>query len=204
MEINHEIKNLLEAALMAAGEPVSLERLGRLFSSEEQPPSEEELRAVLLALTEEYHSRGIALKEVASGFVLQVRSEYSQWVQRLWDERTPRYSRALLETLAIIVYKQPVTRGDMEAIRGVVVSPNILKTLLDHDWIKVVGHKEVPGRPALYASTQKFLDAFHFKSLEELPSLASFQNDPIPEELAELTPEDLGLRVSLEETPESA
>ncbi|UZK04004.1 SMC-Scp complex subunit ScpB [Venatoribacter cucullus] len=164
------LKNILEAALMAAGAPLSLERMQSLFG-EENPPSFSELRTALTELKQDLLGRGIELAEVASGYRLQVRTEVAPWVARLWDERPQRYSRALLETLSLIAYRQPITRGDIEDVRGVVVSSGIMKTLLEREWVRVVGYRDVPGRPAMYATTKEFLDYFGLKSLEDLPSL---------------------------------
>ncbi len=164
------LKNLLEAAMMAAGNPLSLERMQTLFG-EDNPPSFGELREALNELKQDLQGRGIECVEVASGFRLQVRQDTAAFVARLWDERPQRYSRALLETLALIAYRQPITRGDIEDVRGVVVSSNIIKTLLERDWVRVVGYRDVPGRPAMYATTKEFLDYFNLKSLDELPSL---------------------------------
>lgn len=177
------LKILLEAALLAADEPLSLERLGLLFD-ESQRPSRDTLRAALAVLEQDYAGRGVELVEVASGFRIQVRQELSPWVSRLWEERAARYSRALLETLALIAYRQPITRGEIEDVRGVSVSTSIVKTLLERGWIKVLGHREVPGRPALYGTTRGFLDYFNLKSLGELPPLAELRDlDAIGAEL---------------------
>lgn len=165
-----QLKNIVEAALLAANQPLSVDRLLSLFIDTEQP-TREELRAVLAQLEREYTTRGVELKEVSSGFRLQVKTEVAPWVARLWEERPTRYSRALLETLVLIAYKQPVTRADIEDIRGVAVSSNIIKTLQEREWIRVLGHREVPGRPALYGTTRHFLDYFNLKSLDELPNL---------------------------------
>lgn len=185
MSLNPEqIKNIIEAALMAAGQPLSIDRLLTLFLDEAQP-SRDEIRAALEALTEECAQRGIELKEVGSGFRYQAKQDYAEWVARLWEEKPPRYSRALLETLALIAYRQPITRGEIEDIRGVSVSSNIMKTLLERDWVKVVGHRDVPGKPAMYATTKQFLDYFSLKSLSELPTLAEIRDiDSINAELA--------------------
>lgn len=164
------LKNILEAALMAAGAPLSLERMQTLFG-DRQPPSFNELRQALSELKQDLLGRGIELVEVASGYRLQVRTDVAPWVARLWEERPQRYSRALLETLALIAYRQPITRGDIEDVRGVVVSSGIMKTLLEREWVRIVGYRDVPGRPAMYATTREFLDYFGLKSLEELPSL---------------------------------
>lgn len=174
MEIE-QLKLILEAAILAAGEPVSLERLRDLFD-EENRPSKDDLRNVLAAVQTDYENRGVELKEVASGFCFQAKAAYAPWIKRLWTERAPRHSRALLETLALIAYRQPITRGEIEDIRGVAVSTNIIKTLMENEWIESVGFREVPGRPSLYATTKQFLDHFNLKSLEELPVLIEPQN----------------------------
>lgn len=164
------LKNILEAALMAAGSPLSLERMQSLFDDHEQPKSSE-LKQALTEIRQELLGRGIELLEVASGYRLQVRTEVAPWVARLWEERPQRYSRALLETLALIAYRQPITRGDIEDVRGVVVSSQMMKTLLERDWVRIVGYRDVPGRPAMYATTKEFLDYFGLQSLDDLPSL---------------------------------
>jgi len=177
------VKNIVEAALMAAGQPLSIDRLLNLFLDESQP-SRDELRAALTALTEECESRGIELVEVGSGFRYQAKQENAEWVARLWEEKPARYSRALLETLSLIAYRQPITRGEIEDIRGVSVSTNIMKTLMERDWVKVVGHRDVPGKPAMYASTKQFLDYFSLKGLSDLPTLAEIRDiDSINAEL---------------------
>lgn len=163
---------ILEAVLLAAGEPLSLERLLEVFPESERP-ERDVMRKALLELMRDYTGRGMELVEVASGFRLQVPGLYSPWVSRLWEERAAHYSRALLETLALIAYRQPITRGEIEEVRGVSLSSSIMKTLQERDWIKVIGHREVPGRPALYATTRAFLDYFNLKSLSELPPLAA-------------------------------
>lgn len=165
---NQTLKSICEAAILAAGEPVSVERLLDLFSPEEQP-TKSNLKKILLELSEDYQDRGIQLKQLASGYCFQTVSALNAWVKRLWPEKSARYSRAFLETLSIIAYKQPVTRGDIEAIRGVSVNPNIVKTLLEQEWIQVVGQREVPGRPNLYATSRLFLDHFGLKELTDLP-----------------------------------
>ncbi len=172
---NHTLKLICEAAILAAGEPVSIDRLLDLFSPEERP-SKSELKGTLLALSEDYQARGIQLQQLASGYCFQTSKALNRWVKQLWPEKPVRYSRAFLETLSIIAYKQPVTRGDIEAIRGVAVNPNIIKTLLEQEWIQVVGQREVPGRPNLYATSSLFLDHFGLKELAELPVF------PLPEE----------------------
>jgi segregation and condensation protein B len=167
-----ELKTILEALLLAAGEPLTPDRLLAAFPEAERP-DRDTLRAALAELAADYAGRGIALVEVASGFRLQVPKTFSPWVSRLWEERAARYSRALLETLALIAYRQPITRGEIEDVRGVSLSGGIMKALQERGWIKVVGHREVPGRPALYATTRAFLDYFNLRSLSELPPLAA-------------------------------
>ena len=168
------LTQIVEAALLAAGEPVSIERLLTLFGDAERP-TREELCEALDSLASQSRERGIEVVEVASGFRIQVRREVAPWVARLWEEKPARYSRALLETLALIAYRQPITRGEIEEIRGVVVSTNIVRTLLEREWVRVVGHRDVPGRPALYATTRRFLDYFGLRSLNELPPLAELR-----------------------------
>lgn len=172
---NAQIKHILEAALLAAGRPLNIEQLRSLFG-EESPPAKDELRKALDALRADYEGRGIALNEVASGWRIAIRSSMSPWLGRLWEERPPRYSRALMETLAIVAYRQPVTRGDVEEIRGVAVTTNIIRTLLERNWIKVVGYRDVPGKPAMYGTTREFLDYFGLRQLEELPPLAEIRD----------------------------
>jgi segregation and condensation protein B len=168
-----QIKNIIEAALMVSERPLTLERLMILFKPLEIDGSlYEQVTQALGELRQEYTGRGIELKEVASGFRFQARAELSPWLNQLWEERSPRYSRALLETLAIIAYRQPITRGEIEALRGVSVSSPIIRTLLEREWIRIAGHREVPGRPAVYVTTPQFLDHFNLKSLAELPLLA--------------------------------
>lgn len=164
-----QLKNIIEAALLAAMEPLSLERLLALFG--DPPPSCEEIRQAMQLLRKDCVGRGIELKEVGSGFRFQVRQEYAPWVSRLWEERPTRYSHALLETLALIVYRQPITRPEIEDIRGVSVSTPIMKTLLGREWVRVVGYRDVPGKPAMYGTTHHFLDHFNLKSLDDLPPL---------------------------------
>ena len=177
------IRNVVECALLAAGEPVSTDRLLMLFDDGDGV-DRAVLRDALARLEAEYEDRGLELKEVASGWRIQVREQLSPWVSRLWEARAPRYSRALLETLALIAYQQPVTRGDIEQVRGVSVSSNIIKTLLDRDWIRIVGHRDVPGKPALYGTTKGFLDYFNLRSLDKLPPLAELRDlNKINEEL---------------------
>ena len=171
-----QVKRIVEAALLAAGEALDVDRLTRLFGTEELLENPRQaVRDALAALDREASQRAYELVRVASGFRLQVRQEFSPWVNRLFEERPPRYSRALLETLALIVYRQPVTRGDIEEVRGVAVSASIMRTLLERGWIRAVGQRETPGRPTLYGTTRTFLDYFNLKSLEELPPLAEIQ-----------------------------
>ena len=164
------LKNLIEAALLAAGRPLSVAELVEMFDAREQPEADE-VRAVL-----DYADRGIELKEVASGFRIQIRHTISEAVSRLWQERPQRYSRALLETLALIAYRQPITRAEIEEVRGVTVNPNIVRTLFERNWIRVVGHREVPGHPELLGTTREFLDYFNLKNLDDLPSLAELRD----------------------------
>ncbi|MDQ7730796.1 SMC-Scp complex subunit ScpB [Halomonas sp. SpR8] len=178
------IDDIIEAALLAAGEPLPLERLETLFL-EGECPTRKEFRDVLERLEERHSGGALELLETVSGYQLRIRPRLSQWVSRLWDERPQRYSRALLETLALIAYRQPVTRGDIEEVRGVSVSSSIMRTLAERGWIRVVGHRDVPGRPAVYATTRSFLDDFGLKTLDALPpmhTLASWDESEIPEE----------------------
>jgi segregation and condensation protein B len=168
------IRNVIEAALLAAGKPLQPAELVQLFD-EGVRPEVEVIKAALAALMDEYSHRGIEIKETAAGFRIQVRREMANEISRLWPERPARYSRALLETLALIAYRQPITRAEIEAVRGVAVNPNIVKTLLDRNWVRVVGHRDVPGRPELLGTTREFLDYFSLKSLDELPPLAELK-----------------------------
>lgn len=169
------LKHIVEAALVAAGGPLTIDQLLGLFGEEERPERAEIARAVR-ELADDYAGRGIEIAEVAGGYRVQVRASVAPWVARLWDEKAPRYSRALLETLSLIAYRQPITRGEIEEIRGVAVSTNIIKTLTEREWVRVVGHRDVPGRPALYATTRKFLDYFGLRSLNDLPPLAEIRD----------------------------
>lgn len=166
---------ILEGALLAAGRPMTVPQLAELFEEHERPENTA-IREALKEVAERCDGRGFELQEVASGFRFQVRQSLSQWVARLWHERPQKYSRALLETLALIAYRQPITRGEIEEIRGVAVSSNIIKTLHEREWIRVVGHRDVPGRPAMYATTRQFLDYFNLKSLDQLPALAEIRD----------------------------
>ena len=168
------LRNVIEAALLAAGRPLKREELAQLFD-ESARPSEEALRQAIDALAAEYDGRGIELKETASGLRIQVRREFAVEVSRLWPERPARYSRALLETLALIAYRQPITRGEIEDVRGVAVNPNIVKTLLERNWVRIVGHRDVPGRPELLGTTRDFLDYFGLASLDQLPPLSELK-----------------------------
>jgi len=179
-----KLKNIIESAILAIGQPISLDQLIKLFAEEEKP-AREDIRNSIKLLQEEYSDRGMELVEVSSGFRIQAKQDNAQWVSRLWEEKPARYSRALLETLVLIAYKQPITRGEIENVRGVSVSSNIIKTLQEREWVRVVGHRDVPGRPAIYATTRQFLDYFNLKSLDQLPTLSEIRDlDKISEELA--------------------
>ncbi|KAA1192446.1 SMC-Scp complex subunit ScpB [Pseudohalioglobus sediminis] len=166
---------ILEGALLAAGKPLTVVQMAELFEEHERPENAQ-IREALQEVAERCEGRGFELTEVASGFRFQVRQSLSPWVARLWQERPAKYSRALLETLALIAYRQPITRGEIEEIRGVAVSSNIIKTLHEREWIRVVGHRDVPGRPAMYATTRQFLDYFNLKNLDQLPALAEIRD----------------------------
>jgi segregation and condensation protein B len=168
---DNEIKYFLEAALLAAGRPLSIDQLQGLFDGR-MAPEKQDIRKIIARLNEEYEPRGIIVSEVASGFRMQVKSGMADRLQKLWEERPPRYSRALFETLALIAYRQPITRGEIEEIRGVAVSSNITRQLLERDWVRVVGHRDVPGRPSMFGTTKGFLDYFSLKKLDDLPPLA--------------------------------
>jgi len=171
----NEIKYFLEAALLAAGRPLSIDQMKALFDGR-MTPETAEIRKAIATLNDEYELRGIVVSEVASGFRMQVKSSMADRLQKLWEERPPRYSRALFETLALIAYRQPITRGDIEDIRGVSVSSNITRQLLERDWVRVVGHRDVPGRPAMFGTTKGFLDYFSLKKLDDLPPLADLSD----------------------------
>jgi segregation and condensation protein B len=189
------IKKIIEGALLAAGKPMDIARLESLFEDEERPPRDQ-IKAALEEIESDCRGRGFQLKHIASGYRLQVNQELATWVNRLWDEKPKRYSRAMLETLSLIAYRQPLTRGDIELVRGVAVSSDIIKTLQERDWVRVVGHRDVPGRPALYATTKQFLDYFNLKSLEHLPALSEIKD------FAELDPElELALSVGANSDP---
>ncbi len=167
-----QIKKIVEAALMAVDKPLTLVQLHRLFTGEEEKVERADVNKALVDLQDEYDTRGVSIVEVASGYRVQIDQDVSPWISRLFEERPPRYTRALLETLALIAYRQPITRSEIEEVRGVAVSTNIIKTLLEREWVQVVGHKEVPGRPAMYATTKEFLDYFNLRRIDELPPLS--------------------------------
>ena len=182
MEVKERLVPILEALLLAADQPLSVEQLFRMFMAE-GGVTKKDVKAALDLLGSQLEGRAVELREVASGYRLQVRADYAEWVGKLWQERPPRFSRALLETLALVCYRQPITRGEIEEIRGVSLSPNIIKTLIERGWVREVGVKEVPGRPALLGTTPQFLDDFNLKSLDELPSLPEIK-DPAQLEAA--------------------
>ena len=169
------LRKIIEGAIMAAGKPIDIARLETLFEESDCPPRDQ-IRAALEEIQADCEERGFELVQVASGYRFQVRQQLSDWVNRLWEEKPKRYSRAMLETLALIAYRQPLTRGDIEAVRGVAVSSDIIKSLQERDWVRIVGHRDVPGRPALYATTKQFLDYFNIKSLEYLPTLGDIKD----------------------------
>ena len=173
-DVDNKVKMIVEGLLLAAGRPLTLDSISQVFSVRERP-DRKELKVVMQAIADGCDDRGFELKEVASGYRFQVKQELSEWVAKLWAEKPPRYTRALLETLSLVVYRQPITRGDIEEIRGVSVSPNIIRTLIDREWIRVVGHRDVPGRPAMFATTKQFLDYFNLKSLQDLPPLSEIK-----------------------------
>ncbi|TBU83797.1 SMC-Scp complex subunit ScpB [Phytopseudomonas dryadis] len=203
-----QLSTLIEALLLAAGKPLSFDRLMELFEEAERPDAEV-FRKALAILAGACKGRAFELKEVASGYRLQVRDNFAPWVGRLWEERPQRYSRAMLETLALIAYRQPITRGEIEDIRGVAVNSHIVKTLLEREWVRVVGYRDVPGKPAMFATTKAFLDHFNLKNLDELPPLAALRElEPEPVLAADeddpAVPDDLQARADLaaaDETP---
>ena len=187
---DQQLKQILEAAIMASNEPLSIEKMLELFVEEKEPPARDAVKDALGLIEAECEARGVELKKVSSGYRFQARKDFAPWVSRLWEEKPARYSRALLETMVLIAYKQPITRGEIEHVRGVAVSTNIIKTLLEREWVRVVGHRDVPGKPALYATTKSFLDYFNLTSLEELPTLAEIRDlDKINPELDLQQPE---------------
>ena len=173
-DFDNKVKMIIEGLLLAASRPLNLSEIAQVFDEDERP-DKKELKKIIEVIEADCSDRGFELQEVASGYRFQVKQELSSWVGKLWDERPPRYTRALLEILALIVYKQPITRGDIEEIRGVSVSPNIIRTLIDREWVRVVGHRDVPGRPAMFATTKTFLDYFNLKSLQNLPPLSEIK-----------------------------
>ena len=176
------IKRIIEGALLAAGKPLDIAKIENLFEEDQCPPRDQ-IRAALEEVEEDCRGRGFELMQTASGYRFQVRQDLAEWVNRLWTEKPKRYSRAMLETLALIAYRQPLTRGDIEQVRGVAVSSDIIRTLQERDWVRVVGYRDVPGKPALYATTKNFLDYFNIKNLEQLPALSEIKD------FAELDPE---------------
>ena len=173
-DFDNKVKMIIEGLLLAASRPLNLSEIAQVFDEDERP-DKKELKKIIEVIEADCSDRGFELQEVASGYRFQVKQELSSWVGKLWDERPPRYTRALLEILALIAYKQPITRGDIEEIRGVSVSPNIIRTLIDREWVRVVGHRDVPGRPAMFATTKAFLDYFNLKSLQDLPPLSEIK-----------------------------
>ena len=171
-----KLKTILEAVLLAAEKPMSVQNLDAIFTGDEDHPTRDDIRKALHELADEYVDRGFELKQVATGFRIQVKQDYADWVGRLWEEKPARYTRALLETMSLIAYRQPITRGEIEEVRGVSVSSNIIRTLQEREWIKVLGHKDVPGKPALYGTSREFLDYFNLKSLDDLPTLAEIKD----------------------------
>ena len=210
MEIE-PLKNILEAILLGAGRPLTLDQLLAMFDEQERP-ERAAIRDAVAALQAEYEPRGITLVQVGSGFRIQIKETMQPWVGRLWEEKPARYSRALLETLSLIAYRQPITRGEIEEVRGVSVSTTIIKTLLEREWVHVIGHRDVPGRPAMYGTTKKFLDYFGLKALGDLPSLAEVRDLSAIGKDLELDLEDIpGLQMEsvedetgTEESPEEA
>jgi len=197
-----DLASLIEAFLLASGKPQSLERLYELLEEAERP-APAVFKKALDMLAKSCNGRAFELKEVATGYRLQIREDFAPWVGRLWEERPQRYSRALLETLALIAYRQPITRGEIEDVRGVAVNSNIIKTLMEREWIRIVGYREVPGRPAMFATTKALLDHFNLKSLDELPALAELRemaleplldpdDAPVPAHLQALADASLG------------
>jgi segregation and condensation protein B len=190
-----ELSNILEAAILVAGRPLSVAQLQKLFEEEVDAPTTANIQTAMQALQERYVNTGIELRELASGYQFQAKAKLSPWLAKLWEERPPRYSRALLETLVLIAYRQPITRAEVEDVRGVAVSSNIVRTLIEREWIKVIGHRDVPGKPALYGTTKGFLDHFNLKSLAELPTLL---------ELKDLDSQEAKLQTQLEFAPTDA
>ena len=211
-----EVKYFIEAALLAAGRPLSIDQLKGLFDGR-MAPEKSEIRQAIAALNEDYEQRGIVVSEVASGFRMQIKTSMADRLTKLWEERPPRYSRALFETLALIAYRQPITRGEIEEIRGVAVSSNIIRQLLERDWVRVVGHRDVPGRPAMFGTTKVFLDYFSLRKLDDLPPLADLSDweslrvqlnlpdvEDHPDSDAEETAEEVAEEAMDEALPEAA
>lgn len=196
-----KLKNILEAVLLAAEKPMSVQQLDAIFEGDEDHPTRDDIRKALHELTDEYADRGFELKQIASGFRIQVKQDFADWVGRLWEEKPARYTRALLETMSLIAYRQPITRGEIEEVRGVSVSSNIIRTLQEREWIKVLGHKDVPGKPALYGTSREFLDYFNLKSLDDLPTLAEIKD--LDKSYPELALIDHHAEVAEEADPES-
>jgi len=205
MENTSQLARIVEAALFAARRPLSIEDLLALFTEDERP-EKSALREAVAALEQDYEKRAIELKELATGFQFVVKPDLSPWVSRLWEERAPRYSRALLETLALVAYRQPITRGEIEDVRGVAVSTHIMRTLIEREWVRVVGHRDVPGKPAIYATTKTFLDYFGLKRLQDLPPLSELQDlDKVAEQLEQAdAPSDDEAQLEAEITDETA
>jgi len=174
-QVKKKLKPIVEALIFSSRKPLSIDNLKDALAVDFMP-SRALLKDIISCLVLDYQDKGIELVEHAGNYRFQTRSDYSEWVQRLWEDKPQKYSRALLETLALIAYRQPITRGDIEEVRGVVVSSTIMKTLLERNWVKVIGHREVPGRPAIYATTKQFLAHFNLKTLEELPTLAEIRD----------------------------
>lgn len=187
-DVDNKVKMVVEGLLLASGRPLTIANIANVFEEKERPDSTE-LRLIMDVISEECDDRGFELKEVASGYRFQVKQELSEWIGKLWEEKPPRYTRALLEILSLIAYKQPITRGDIEEVRGVSVSPNIIRTLIDREWVRVVGHRDVPGRPAMFATTKQFLDYFNLKSLQDLPPLSEIKELEKSEEDLDLSSE---------------
>lgn len=171
-----ELKYIIEAALLGADEPLSINRMLELFAEDAEQPNKAAVKQAITELNQDYAARSMECVELASGYSIRVKKEFAPWVNRLWEFKPVRYSRAFLETLALIAYKQPITRAEIEQVRGVAVNSQIIKTLLEKEWVKIVGHRDLPGKPAVLATTKTFLDYFNLKSLEELPSLADIKD----------------------------
>ena len=199
-----KLKNILEAAMLAAQRSLSVDDLVSLFEGSGWTPKRKAIREALATLEEEWQERGIELTQVSSGFRFQVRKEYSGWLASLWSERPPRYTRALLETLALIAYRQPITRGEIEDVRGVSVSPSIIKTLTDRQWVRVLGHRDVPGRPEIFGTTRQFLESFNLMSLDQLPPLSDMKDiDNVADDLFAAVPLVAVAHTQATDAPES-